>query len=836
MRLTIGAILFTALAAAQTAEQPVRAVTDPGVVTTRQNITPAGTHSIFDKRVYGVAFGTTADELWVLNGSQVFRLDWKRNQVLARVSTGGNAGMQGLRFDAASGRALVSSTVSNKVRLSAVSGTRAEVLAGGLGGQMAGAVTLTKGLALVALTFDNKLGIVDLAAKQARTSDVTGIAPFAAAANAAGTIAYVSNWGGRVPKPGEPTAPTGLAATADQVLIDGRGVAATGTVARVDLVSGKVTHSIATGLHPLGLAWDEGRNALYVGNANSDSISVIDTRANRVVRTIAIEPFGRKLPGIAPTAMTMSKDGARLFVALGGLNAVVVIEALTGKLAGLIPTAWYPNSLALSGDGAYLAVGTLLGPGSGWRDEPKQRFVHSNRGSVAVLPLPDAAQLASYTTAVAENSHIPLEAARTAPSATPKAVPARAGDASPIEHVVYILKENRTYDQVLGAVAKGNGDPSLVMFGEDVTPNHHRLAEQFVVLDNFYASGGNSANGHQWATQANEMAYTLWPGYTGRSYPYDGTDPIAYARNGFIWDAALARKKSVQVFGEFIPRLTVPSRERHVLLERWKKGDDFTKEWQVKSPIPPLDRILARNYPSYSTEIPDVARAQIFLTYVNQWQTAGNMPNLVIVQLPSDHTRGTSAGTSSAKAMVADNDVALGQIVEALTKTPFWKKMAIFVVEDDAQNGVDHVDGHRTVALVASPYARRAHVDSTFYSHQSILKTIELMLGLPTLSLFDLIANDMRASFTDQPDFGAYRHVMPKQSLFERNPEVKGLRGTARQDAIASAKMRFDVPDAAPTERLNRILWRNIKGAVPYPGTKRAVFAPLSLDIDDDDR
>ena len=213
------------------------------------------------------------------------------------------------------------------------------------------------------------------------------------------------------------------------------------------------------------------------------------------------------------------------------------------------------------------------------------------------------------------------------------------------------------------------------------------------------------------------------------------------------------------------------------------------------------------------------------------------MPNLVLLQLPSDHTRGAAPGTHTPKAMVADNDLALGQIVEALSKTPFWKKMAIFVVEDDAQNGVDHVDGHRTTALAISPYIRRGSVDSTFYAQQSILKTIELILSLPTLSLFDLIANDMRASFTNEPDYTPYSAAQPKQSLFELNPPLSSLREQMRRDAVDSMKMRFDTPDAAPTERLNRIVWRQVKRVnSPYPRVKQAVFSALSIDVDDDDR
>jgi hypothetical protein len=419
----------------------------------------------------------------------------------------------------------------------------------------------------------------------------------------------------------------------------------------------------------------------------------------------------------------------------------------------------------------------------------------------------------------------------------PIPIPERSGDPTPIEHVVYIVKENRTYDQVFGDMPKGNGDPSLVLFGEDVTPNHHRLADQFVLLDNLYATGGNSADGHQWVTQGNEVAYCMWPGFTGRSYPYDGTDPIAYSSGGFLWDFAMARGKQVSVYGEFAPRLPEPPALRAKLLEEWKNGGDFSSRWSVKSPIPTLDKILVRNYPTYTNAIPDVVRAGIFIADVKKWEASGAMPHLTIVQLPCDHTYGTTPNVSTPKAMVADNDLALGQIVEALTKTKFWPKMAIFIVEDDAQNGVDHVDGHRTVALAVSPYTRRGHVDSTFYSHQSILKTMELILGLPTMSLFDLIAHDMRNSFTEQPDLTPYTAVQPKQSLDEQNPPLKALSGEPRRAAIDSMKMRWDVPDAVPTERLNRIVWHQIRGwSTPYPGAKRSVFAPLSIDIDDDDR
>ena len=375
------------------------------------------------------------------------------------------------------------------------------------------------------------------------------------------------------------------------------------------------------------------------------------------------------------------------------------------------------------------------------------------------------------------------------------------------------------------------------MFGRDVTPNQHKLAEEFVLLDNFYATGGNSADGHQWLTQANEVDYCMWPGYAGRSYPYDGTDPIAYSKNGFLWDYALGRGKTVRVYGEYAGTAPVPLGDRQKLLQRWQAGDDFAHDWDTKAPIAPLNKILAKNFPAWSANIPDVARARVFLDDLKRMEAAGAMPNLTLLQLPSNHTNGTTAGSSTPRAMVADNDLALGQVVEALTKSRFWPKMAIFVVEDDAQNGVDHVDGHRTVALAISPYVRRGSVDSTFYSTQSMVKTIELMLGLPTMSIFDLIAEDMRASFQGTADPTPYSAGMPEVSLFDVNPPVKALKGPARDAAVASAHMRFDIPDAAPTEKLNRILWHTVRGwETPYPGATHAVFAPLTLDVDDDER
>lgn len=834
---------------AQTTEAPVRAVTDPGVITTRQAITPAGVPAIFNGRVYAVDFGQNAKEVWVMSATHLYRLDWRENRVLDQIPLNAAPGLQSMRFDPPTNRALAATAVDRKqVRLASFSSGKQNVLQPELGTVNAGSIAIAPRpnpqgirIAAVPLIQNNELAIADVATGKVLQRVKTGIAPFGAVVNSTGTIAWVSNWGGPVPRDGMLTGPLGRNPGADRVSVDARGVANAGNVVRIDLTAGKVTHTVNVDAHPNALAWDEKQSRLYVASSNRDTVTVIDTNAARVLQRYPVQPFQQDVKGIAPTAAALNAGGSRLYIACGGINAVAVMETATGNIEGLIPTAWYPNAVSLSANGKQLAIGALLGAGSAWRDEPKKRFVHAYRGSLNVVDLPDAAQLASYTTAVAHNNHMSLGPKQPAPQPAanrqPAAVPRRAGEPSLIKHVVFIVKENRTYDQLFGDLRKGNGDPSLVMFGADVTPNQRRLAEQFVLLDNFYATGGNSADGHQWITQANENAYAMWPGYHGRSYPFDGSDALAISESGFLWDAALARGLKVRIYGEYAGVTSSPMPRRQEYLQRWQKGEKFLSEWQVTSPVESMNKVLASNYPAYSTAIPDVVRADIFLEDFKQWQQQGSMPNLVLIQLPSDHTAGTLANVSTPKAMVADNDLATGRIVEALSKSPFWKNMAIFITEDDAQNGVDHVDGHRTVTLAVSPYVRRGHVDSTFYAHQSILKTIELMLGLPTLSLFDLIATDMRASFTDTPDFTPYQAVVPTQSLFERNPAQSALKGKALDAAKASAKMKWHLPDAAPTERVNRILWGAIHGwNTPYPGVKQAVFAPLSLDIDDDDR
>ena len=914
------ALTLALQAGAQFPPMPQRHVPDSGVIASGARVTPAGVQSVFEGQVGGVRFGRNPAELWVAVPNHAYHLAWRENRVLSQAAFVGRPGVQGVSLDPASGRVLVTavSKLPSDVAQSRLPGGRplnrsksvallfaysgdetvritagrdtTPALRGGvppdsasvvaqspaLGDFMAGApaaaaqaVGASKRLAVVPLPANDALAVLDAADATLLRTIPLGVLPVSAVIADNGTVAWVSNFGGPKPRNGSRAAAECCDPRAESVRVDNRGVALSGSVTRVDLVEGRVTDVISVGLHPTSLVWDQRRQLLFVANGNSDDVSVVDTRRKMVASTLTLAPFRQNKIGLAPTAVALAPDHNTLFVALGGVNAVAVLDvsAVAGAagvapLRGLIPTGWYPSSLDISSDGVTLAVGTLFGVGSGngTLSGLSSGYVHAVRGAVNLISVPGAEQLAAYTTSVAHNNRLTLATSRDAPDIAPRrgvaarAVPERPGEPSLIDHVVYIIKENRTFDQVLGDIGKGARDPSLVMYGRDVTPNAHAIAEQFVLLDHFFASGGNSADGHQWLTQANETEYPMWPLYFGRSYPSEGNDPLTYSSGGFLWEAAQSRGKRVVVFGEYAPAASdsIPT-VRSRLLSQYRDSlphnpaffrSLLTKRYNTRSAIPSLDKILVREYPGWTQETPDVIKADVFLEHLREWETRGDMPNLAMVILPSDHTVGTTPGWCTPRACVADNDLALGRIVEGLTHSAFWKSMAVLVVEDDAQDGVDHIDGHRTVALVASPFARRGVIDSTFYSQPSMVKTVELMLGLPALSMFDLVATGMHASFLaphEKPDFTMFTALAPQQSLYETNQRLGAIRGPfaaeRRKAALASSRMRFDEPDAAPSDALNRILWHDARGwSVRYPGVRQALFFPLAVAIDDDER
>jgi YVTN family beta-propeller protein len=888
------ALLLVALPQGQQA--PAREVPDPGVIATGQRVSPAGVQTVFDGRVGGVRFGRSADEIWVAVPGNVFRLEWQGNRVVARARVDGRPGVYAVGIDPATQRAFVSSvgrvpatSVQGQARPRAmallhvfgadVSGDSARPVtnSGALGDFMAGAPAIAaradsngRRLAVLPLPANDELAVLDANSAALIRFIPLGVEPIAAAISGDGRVAYVTILGGPKPTAADRAARQCCDARAEAVRVDARGIAERGSVTRVDLVEGRVVRDITVGRHPTAIAWDEHRARLYVADGNSDSVTVIDTRSDAVAGRIAVAPFHERKIGLAPTALALSPDGRTLYVALGGVNAVAVYDVsesfrvAPARLQGLIPTAWYPTTLDVSADGAFLAIGALLGVGSGegatdGSPGKRGRYVHAVRGSVNVVAIPSPAELTAFTTAVASNNRLTLASGAAVPlpsrtsTAPRRAVPERPGDPSLIRHVVFIIKENRTYDQILGDLDRGDRDSSLVIYGRDVTPNTHALAEQYVTLDRFFASGGNSADGHNWLTQANETEYPMWPLYYGRSYPSEGEDPLAYSSGGFLWEAAQAKGRTVTIFGEYAPSPKTNSAAfRSATLARYRerpKDYGYHREllgarYDTRSDIPSLDRALVREYPGWSMETPDVVKAGDILWHLGRWETRGTMPDLVLIILPSNHTSGTSANWCTPRACVADNDLALGMVVEGLTHSRFWKDMAILVVEDDAQNGVDHVDGHRTVALVISPYARRGVVDSTFYSQPSMVKTIELMLGLPSLSIFDLVATDMRASFIEpgaRPDLAPFTAIEPEQSLYDVNRRVGAITGPhaaeRRTAALRSARMSFDGPDEAPSDALNRILWHDARGwGTPYPRVRQSVFFPMSVHVADEDR
>ncbi len=683
----------------------------------------------------------------------------------------------------------------------------------------------------VTTTRGNCIQLVNLATGQAEQLVPAGVAPYTAVCPRPGRC-YVTNWGGDSPKEGDPSAESSKTA----VRVDERGIANQGTVSVLEPKPGKwqQVKTIRVGLHPSGMIASPDGEFLYVANANSDTVSVIHTRTDEVVETISCRPEARLPFGSGSNALALSPKGETLYVANGTNNCIAVVrlgaKAVStpqglppeSRLLGLIPTAWYPGAVRVSADGKKLFVANVKGVGALSQPRPveKGRGSHDHLGSVSIIDTPDAVQLEAYTKQVNANNRLAYSLAgleKPRPDAAPVPIPARHGEPSVIKHVIYVIKENRTYDQVFGDMKEGNGEPSLCIFGEEVTPNHHKLAREFTLLDNFYCSGVLSADGHQWVNEAYVTDYLekAFGGFT-RSYPYEGSDPLAFASSGFLWDNALARKKTFRNFGEFVKPAGPKGASWKDMYDDFKSGAGKIKV-QTQINVKPLDQYTRPGYPGFVMTIPDVYRAKLFLDDLKAYEEKGELPNLVYLYLPCDHTSGTQPNFPTPRAMVADNDLALGRVVEAVSKSKFWKDTALFVVEDDPQNGFDHVDGHRTVALVVSPYTRRRHVDSTCCNQTGMVKTIELILGLPPMNQLDLSATAMRGCFQEQPNLTPYVAAENKIALDEMNPPLKTLKGQALHWAKKSLELDLDDADQADEDTFNRILWFSVRGETPYP-------------------
>jgi YVTN family beta-propeller protein len=688
----------------------------------------------------------------------------------------------------------------------------------------------------VALNLSNRLAEIDTATGIMLRSWPVGVAPYDVVL--VGDKAYVSNWGGRIPDDDSLTGPAGQGT---RVRVDAvRHIASEGSVSVIRLNRQIPAKQIMVGLHSSGIARSPDGRYVVVANAGSDTLSVIDTRTDKVVETIWAKSSPADLFGASPNALVFSPSGDKLYVANGTQNAIAVFRfrPAKSKLLGLIPVGWFPGAVAYDSTRRRLLVANIKGVGSnlGLKEERADQFnTHQYRGTLSILPVPKTGKLTVLTRQVLDNYRYPLlkEAGRPPrPNQPARPIPERVGEPSVFDHVVYIIKENRTYDQVLGDIPEGNGDPSLCVFGEQVTPNQHKMVRQFVLLDNTYCSGILSADGHQWsdsafATDYMEKSFAGFP----RSYP-DGmddsdVDALAYAPSGFIWDNAVAHGKSLRVYGEFAFTETswaVPGKEDPPkFLDYYHDFIDQTHLINISSRpgIESLRPYLNTETVGWDMDIPDIFRAAQFNKELREYERKGEFPNLIIICLPDDHTSGTKAGSPTPAAQVADNDLAFGQIVEAISHSKFWPKTCIIAIEDDPQNGWDHVSGFRTTAYVISPYTKRNTVVSTQYNQTSILRSIELILGLPPMNQIDATATATAMSdcFTDVPDLAPYEAVPANVPLDQMNPDPKKVsNATLRKDAIVSARLPLDEVDRCPEDVLNRIIWRSMKGPrEPYP-------------------
>lgn len=632
--------------------------------------------------------------------------------------------------------------------------------------------------------------------------------------------AYVTNWGGRVAKEGE----TVYKSSGTPVLVDPEtGIANNGAVSVIDLSKNEQVKTIDVGLHPSGMALSPDKGRLYVACANSDLIFVIDTRTDEVIEKISVHEEG-SLFGSSPNDIVVSPDGKTLYVANGTDNAICVIGlGNPSEIKGYIPTGWYPGTVITSADGNTLYVANVKGTGSRNNRPDRNGFnSHDHLGTISVIPLPDQALLSQLTETVTSNNSLASaykNKEELAKGDKPVPVPVVAGQKSIFKHVVYIIKENRTYDQVFGDFEQADGDSSLVMFGREVTPNHHLLAETFVLLDNFYCSGVLSADGHQWTDEAIVTDYLekSFGGFT-RSYPYDGDDPLAYASSGFIWDNVLGHNLTFRNYGEFVNAVIETGGATFSEIYQDYLSGSGKISIRAKANLDQLEPYICPTYIGFPNTVTDQYRADEFIKELHEYEKNGNFPNFIIMLLPNDHTSGTRPGMPVPEAAVADNDLALGRIVEAISSSKFWSETCILVTEDDPQNGFDHVDGHRTVGMVISPYTKRGEVVSTYYSQINMVRTIENILGLPPMNQLDMAAEAMTECFTGKPDFTPYKAVQNNIPLDRLNPALTSLSGNALYWAEKSLEQDLEDVDRIDDDTFNRIIWHAVRGYdTPYP-------------------
>jgi YVTN family beta-propeller protein len=733
------------------------------------------------------------------------------------------------------------------------------------------------------LNQNDTLAKIDLTAKPPKQGEQirVGNAPHSIVIASNGVTAYVSNEGGRAALQEDfQINSAGTEIVADPVV----GAAITGTVSVVDLPTMTVTATIPTDLHPTGMAFYEG--SLLVANTYSDTISVINTATNVVTRTInlglpiGVPGAGQPAYGAAPNSIAVDHKTGVAYVALYNANAIGVVNLspeAENPVMGMIPVAYAPSSVVLDAAANLLLVANDKGIGTRESFECDHGVcgynTHQDNGTVSIVPVPNSATLATMTSQVFQNNHWDLvqnilSASGGKPGTKPIAIPAKIGDPSLIKHVFLIVRENRTYDQVLGDVAAGDGDPSLAVFGVKDTPNAHKLVKRFPLLDNFYDPSRQSADGHQWiqegmAPYADDIQSPDWV----RSYPGGNAgDALAYHKKGFLFSEAAAAGLPVKIYGEYVENNTYlqpngstsePSwSEFYADAKNFEAGKEKNLYYQntvlALSSLPAVSNHLVKNFPYFDLNIPDQWRVDLWLQDFNHDVANGAVPALEILWIMDDHT----GGPPTPDAEQADNDLAVGRMIDYISHSKVWSTSAIFLEEDDAQNGVDHIDGHRSPGYIVSPYAlQHGATDHTYYTQVNMTRTIEQILGLTPMNQFDLVASPMRTAFVKgtppAANFEPWTHVPNQVPLDDGvsgnaadpagSKRVKDLRAAWLQKKAQIFAGKLTKPDSEDPDTVNHLNWYLSTGFTrPYPGenTVRPPSdfnkpAPATADLDD---
>ncbi len=654
-----------------------------------------------------------------------------------------------------------------------------------------------KGILYVVTKEDNSLYLIDLATKAIRQKIALGTEAYTCLLSPDRSKLYISLWG-------------------------------RDKVATYDTKNNKLADSIAVGDNPNDLCISHNGRYLYVSNANDNTVSVIDLEKAKVLETLNTAVYPTPLSGTTSNSVALANDDKTLYVANADNNCLAVFDVShpgSSHSLGFVPTGWYPSVVRVIDTKLYVANGKGFsslpnphGPNpTGYKEtvllhggdpsKPQQvQYIGGGllMGTMSIIPIPTEAALSVYSQAVYHNTPYHKEQETDAEGEAGNPIPRKTGEPSPIKYVFYILQENRTYDQVLSDLPEGNGDTSLLLFGKHITPNHHSLADNFVLLDNFYVDGEVSADGHNWSMGAYATDYMEknWPtSYGGRGKGAVGETAL---NKLYIWDEANRFNVSFRTYGEFV---SADNRPRIPVLK-----DHFTPE-----------------YPTRDLRDPDTMRYRIWEKDFDSLMLQNALPRLMTFRMLSDHTEGTAAGRPTPFAHVADNDLAVGKLVEHISKSPIWENSVVFIVEDDAQNGPDHVDAHRTTAYVAGGYVKRHYVDHTMYSTSSMIRTLELILGLPPMTQYDAAATPMWRCFSKTPDTTVFNSLPSNINLNEVNPGGTKL-------ATMAKGLNFSEVDRVPDQVMNAMLWKSIKGEnAKVPAPVRAAFVKTTKKTEEDD-